>query len=125
MRRSHDSQAGIIRLRSATTLRHGTADFLPQFAHKPALAAPDSRARYCNVSYVLAGLALERTIGESYRSLVTRKVLERAGMTGAGFLDRRDAVPRGRGLGPGRGDLAVEHLAIRRSVRRTAELMHG
>ena len=89
------------------------------------LAAPDSRARYCNVSYVLAGLALERTIGESYRSLVTRKVLERAGMTGAGFLDRRDAVPRGRGLGPGRGDLAVEHLAIRRSVRRTAELMHG
>ena len=71
-----------------------TADFLPQFAHKPALAEPGSQARYCNVSYVLAGLALERVVGESYRSYVTREVFERAGMTAAGFFDRRDAVPR-------------------------------
>nr|WP_294695106.1 serine hydrolase domain-containing protein [uncultured Friedmanniella sp.] len=71
-----------------------TVDFLPQFAHKPALAKPGSQARYCNVSYVLAGLALEGIVGESYRSYVTREVFERAGMTGAGFFDRRDAVPR-------------------------------
>ncbi len=71
-----------------------TADFLPQFAHKPALAEPGFQARYCNVSYVLAGLAVERIVGESYRSYVTREVFERAGMTGAGFFDRRDAVPR-------------------------------
>jgi CubicO group peptidase (beta-lactamase class C family) len=44
------------------------ADFLPQFAHKPALAEPGSQARYCNVSYVLAGLALERVVEESNRS---------------------------------------------------------
>jgi CubicO group peptidase (beta-lactamase class C family) len=43
---------------------------------------------------VLAGLALERVVAESYRSYVTREVFERAGMTTAGFFDRRDAVPR-------------------------------
>ena len=71
-----------------------TADFLPQFAHKPPLAEPGFQARYCNVGYVLAGLALERIVGESYRSYVTREIFERAGMTGAGFFDRRDPVPR-------------------------------
>ncbi len=71
-----------------------TVDFLPQFVHKPALAAPGSVARYCNVSYVLAGLALENVVGESYRSYVTREIFVRAGMTGAGFFDRRDPVPR-------------------------------
>jgi CubicO group peptidase (beta-lactamase class C family) len=70
-----------------------TADFLPQFAHKPALAEPGAQARYCNASYVLAGLALERVVDESYRSYVTREVFQRAGMTTAGFFDRRDAVP--------------------------------
>ncbi|GAA3635474.1 serine hydrolase domain-containing protein [Microlunatus ginsengisoli] len=70
-----------------------TVDFLSQFAHKPALAEPGVRARYCNVGYVLAGLALERVVGESYRTYVTREVFERAGMTGAGFFDRRDSVP--------------------------------
>jgi CubicO group peptidase (beta-lactamase class C family) len=46
------------------------------------------------VGYVLAGLALERMVGEPYRSYVTREIFQRAGMSGAGFFDRRDAVPR-------------------------------
>jgi hypothetical protein len=33
-----------------------TADLLPQFADKPALAEPGLQARYCNVGYVLAGV---------------------------------------------------------------------
>ena len=70
-----------------------TVDFLPQFVHKPALAEPGFQARYCNVGYVLAGLALDRVVGESYRSYVTREIFQRAGMTGAGFFDRRDSVP--------------------------------
>ena len=70
-----------------------TADFLPQFAHKPPLAVPGARARYCNVGFVLAGLALERVTGMSYRSYVQREVFDRAQMLGAGFFDRRDAVP--------------------------------
>ena len=57
-----------------------TVDFLPQFAHKPARAEPGSQARYCNASYVLAGLALERVVEESYRSYVTKEVFQPAGI---------------------------------------------
>ena len=96
-----------------------TADFLPQFAHKPALAEPGAQARYCNASYVLAGLALERVVDEFYRSYVTREVFQRAGMTTAGFFDRRDAVP-GVAEGWDLVDGARTSSAIRRSDRPTA-----
>ena len=70
-----------------------TRDFLPQFAHKPPLAPPGERCRYCNVGYVLAGLALEAVTGETYRDYVGREVFGRAGMAASGFFDRRDAEP--------------------------------
>lgn len=71
----------------------GTADFLPQFAYKPARAEPGTECRYCNVGYVLVGMAIERASGLDYRSYVTREVFGRAAMTRAGFFDRRDAEP--------------------------------
>ena len=40
-----------------------TKDFLPQFAYKEPLAAPGVQCRYCNVGYILAGLALEKLTG--------------------------------------------------------------
>ena len=70
-----------------------TRHFLPQFAHKPPRADPGVTARYCNAGFVLAGLALEAVAKETYRAYVQREVFERAKMTGAGFFDRRDAVP--------------------------------
>lgn len=70
-----------------------TADFLPQFADKPPRAAPGTECRYCNVGFILAGLAIERASGLTYRSYVTREVFNRAGMVGAGFFDRREAEP--------------------------------
>lgn len=70
-----------------------TADFLPQFVRKEPRAAPGARCRYCNVGYILAGLAIERVTGQSYRNYVTLEVFGRAAMTGAGFFDRRDAEP--------------------------------
>lgn len=70
-----------------------TADFLPQFAHKPASFAPGAGCRYCNCGYVLAGLALEAVTGEPYREHVQREVLVRAGMARSGFFDMRDAEP--------------------------------
>lgn len=70
-----------------------TADFLPQFAHKPSNFAPGAGCRYCNVGYVLAGLALEAVTGTTYRGHVLEHVLARAGMTSSGFFDMRDAVP--------------------------------
>lgn len=71
-----------------------TRDFLPQFVHKPPLAPPGVDCRYCNVGYVLAGLALERVTGTPYRQYVFDEVFTKAGMLDSGFYDRRDAAPR-------------------------------
>lgn len=70
-----------------------TRDFLPQFAHKPPLARPGEQCRYCNVGYVLAGLAIESATGRSYREQVAAAVFAPAGMTASGFFDRRWAEP--------------------------------
>jgi CubicO group peptidase (beta-lactamase class C family) len=71
-----------------------TRDFLPQFAHKEPLAEPGVQCRYCNVGYVLAGLAIEKVTEQPYRQYVFNEVLTRAGMLDSGFYDRRDAAPR-------------------------------
>jgi CubicO group peptidase (beta-lactamase class C family) len=70
-----------------------TADFLPQFVHKTPNFAPGEGCRYCNVGYVLAGLALERATGATYRDYVREHVFARAGMAASGFFDMREAVP--------------------------------
>jgi CubicO group peptidase (beta-lactamase class C family) len=70
-----------------------TRDFLPQFAHKPALFAPGEGCRYCNVGYILVGLAIEAVTGTTYRDHVRSTVFDRAGMTASGFFDRREAEP--------------------------------
>ncbi|MDO7883006.1 serine hydrolase domain-containing protein [Salinibacterium soli] len=71
-----------------------TKDFLPQFVHKEPLAEPGTVCRYCNVGYVLAGLAIEKVTGVPYRQYVFDEVFTRAGMLDSGFYDRRDAAPR-------------------------------
>jgi CubicO group peptidase (beta-lactamase class C family) len=70
-----------------------TRDFLPQFAHKPPRAEPGADCRYCNVGYVLTGLALERVTGRPYRDVVRTDVFEKAGMAASGFFHMREAVP--------------------------------
>ena len=70
-----------------------TRDFLPQFAAKEPLARPGEQCRYCNVGYVLAGLAIEGASGRSYRDHVTAEVFGPAGMERSGFFDRRWAEP--------------------------------
>lgn len=71
-----------------------TVDFLPQFAHKPPRVAPGTDCRYCNVGYILAGLALEHASGTRYRDYVTEHVFAPAGMHDSDFFDRRDDAPR-------------------------------
>lgn len=71
-----------------------TKDFLPQFVHKEPLAEPGTVCRYCNVGYVLAGLAIEKVTGMPYRQYVFDEVFAKAGMLDSGFYDRRDAAPR-------------------------------
>jgi CubicO group peptidase (beta-lactamase class C family) len=69
-----------------------TRDWLPQFAHKPAVFPPGEGCRYCNVGYILVGLAIEAITGTGYRDHVRDAVFDRAGMAASGFFDRREAV---------------------------------
>jgi len=71
-----------------------TKDLLPQFVDKEPNAEPGVECRYCNAGYVLAGLALEKVTGTSFRQYVFDHVFAPAGMTDSGFYDRRDAAPR-------------------------------
>jgi CubicO group peptidase (beta-lactamase class C family) len=68
-----------------------TRDYLPQFAYKPPNFAPGEGCRYCNVSYVLLGLMIERASGVPFRSYVAEHVFARAGMSRSGFF-RMDVV---------------------------------
>jgi len=70
-----------------------TEHFLPQFAQKPEVFAPGEGCRYCNCSYVLLGLMVERATGLSYRDYVTARVFEKAEMSRAGFFDRNIHEP--------------------------------
>jgi CubicO group peptidase (beta-lactamase class C family) len=63
-----------------------TADFLPQFMHKPANFAPGDDCRYCNCSFVLLGLMLEKATDVAYRDYVRRHVFRPAGMAQSEFL---------------------------------------
>lgn len=68
-----------------------TADFLPQFAYKPSNFPPGQGCRYCNCSYVLLGLLIEKASGLSYRDYVRQHIFARAGMLHSDFF-RMDIV---------------------------------
>jgi CubicO group peptidase (beta-lactamase class C family) len=68
-----------------------TVDFLPQFVYKPPNFAPGQGCRYCNVSYILLGLMIEKLSGLSYRDYVRQNVFAPAGMTSSDFF-RMDRV---------------------------------
>jgi CubicO group peptidase (beta-lactamase class C family) len=63
-----------------------TADFLPQFVHKPANFSPGQGCRYCNCSFVLLGLMIEKVTGMAYRDYVRQKIFARAEMVHSGFF---------------------------------------
>jgi CubicO group peptidase (beta-lactamase class C family) len=68
-----------------------TADFLPQFVHKPPNFPPGQRCRYCNCGYVLLGLLIEKASGMTYRDYVRQNIFAKIGMAHSGFL-RMDRV---------------------------------
>ncbi|MBN0038867.1 beta-lactamase family protein [Cellulosimicrobium cellulans] len=70
-----------------------TADFLPGFVHKEPNFPPGEGCRYCNVGFVLAGLALEKVTGTTYREYVREHVFARAGMDRSGFFRMDEAEP--------------------------------
>ena len=68
-----------------------TVDLLPQCAHNEPKFAPGQGTRYCNCSYVLLGLMVERASGMRYRDYVMRNVFGPAGMDRSGFF-RMDRI---------------------------------
>jgi len=70
-----------------------TADLLPLFVDKEPIAEPGFEASENNAGYILAGLALEKVTGRSYRDYVTEEVFAKAGMTSSGFFSKTDAAP--------------------------------
>ncbi len=82
-----------------------TADFLPQFVRKPANFPPGEGCRYCNCSFVLLGLMIEKATGMTYRDVVRRRVFQPARMNDSGFFHMADCVPDlAEGCDPIRGD---------------------
>jgi CubicO group peptidase (beta-lactamase class C family) len=67
-------------------------DFLPLFANKPPHFAPGRASRYCNASYIVAGMAVEHASGQDFRDYVEAEVLARAGMNRSGYFDKRYAI---------------------------------
>ena len=70
-----------------------TADFLPQFAGKPANFEPGQGCRYNNVGFVLLGLCVEEASGMSYRDYVREHVFAASGMPRSDFF-RMDQVAK-------------------------------
>jgi CubicO group peptidase (beta-lactamase class C family) len=68
-----------------------TADLLRQCAHNEPRFAPGQGTRYCNCSYVLLGLMVERAAGMPYRDYIVHHVFGPAGMDRSGFF-RMDRI---------------------------------
>jgi CubicO group peptidase (beta-lactamase class C family) len=70
-----------------------TADFLLNFVHKLPNFAPGEGCRYCNCSYVLLGLMIEKAADQPYRDYVQENIFNRAGMRNSGFFHMAHAEP--------------------------------
>lgn len=68
-------------------------DFLPQFAYKTPTFKAGCSVRYNNCAFVLLGLAIEKLTGMDYRSFVTERIFEPAGMTGTYFGAKDEICP--------------------------------
>jgi CubicO group peptidase (beta-lactamase class C family) len=86
-----------------------TIDFLPQFAYKPPNFAPGQGCRYCNCSFVLLGLLIEKVSGLSYRDYVRQHIFAPVGMLHSDFF-RVDEVNEN--VAEGCDPLHDEHSAI-------------
>jgi len=62
-----------------------TVDFLPQFIDKEPNFAPGQGCRYCNCSFILLGLMIEKATGMNYRDYVRKYIFEKAKMVHSDF----------------------------------------
>lgn len=62
------------------------SDFLKNFAYKEANFKAGTDVRYCNCSFILLGLVIEKISGKSYREYVEKNIFMKANMLRTGFL---------------------------------------
>lgn len=67
-------------------------DFLPLFAGKPPHFAPGGGSRYCNASFIVAGMAVEHASGLEFPKYIEAEVFAPAGMARSGYFDKRYAI---------------------------------
>lgn len=67
-----------------------TEDFLPQFIYKEPNFTPGGGCRYCNCSFVLLGLMIEKAAGMSYRDYVRKHIFKKADMSHSDFFAMDD-----------------------------------
>lgn len=67
---------GVVDLRSSAAAE--------ALSHKP-MSRPGSTYAYSNLGYIIAGAAIERTLGESWETALTREVFAPLGMSSCGF----------------------------------------
>ena len=94
----------------------------------PPLSRPGSTYAYSNVGYALAGLMAERVSGESWETLMQRRLFEPLGMASAGFgtpgqsgavtqpwghhLDGKDIKPTQQDNAPSLGPAGTVHCSV-------------
>lgn len=61
-------------------------DFLKNFAYKKPNFKAGTNVRYCNCSYILLGLVLEKITGQNFRDYFTSNIFEKADMSNTGFF---------------------------------------
>lgn len=79
----------------ARTQLENLARVAPRLATLPAAAPPGAQHQYNNFGYDLIACVVERTAGQPFEAFVRAAVFAPAGMTGAGFDQRREAAGGG------------------------------
>lgn len=68
-------------------------DFLKNFAYKDPVFKAGTNARYCNCSFVLLGLAIEKVTGMNFRDYFKQNIFDKADMKATGFFSMDDINP--------------------------------
>jgi len=86
-----------------------TEDFLPQFINKEPNFPPGQGCRYCNCSYVLLGLMIEKATGTIYRDYIRENIFKRSGMFDSDFFDMQRVNER---VAEGADPIKIEERTI-------------
>ena len=66
-------------------------ELIEGFKYKSQMFAPDAKATYSNVAFILLGVVLENVTGKSYGDLVTSLFFEPLDMRGSSLMKPKDS----------------------------------